>query len=246
MNLQLNSPQFDSESTDQDLSKITPLSKVGSEIKQAREKQQIPISFLAESLKIGEEQLIALEGGDESLLPEKVFIKGMISRVAEKLNLDSEQLIKILSSSVSQMSHQSNKEGSGDSEKAKNKPNIVFLCLLSSSIFFILISTITLERANRQNKLETSENGLIQEIELKKEITISSIKPTKITIINGKGETLFNGIIEIPLKYQLDNGLELYTYRPDLIEIEADGMVNTVLGSKEDIRWHDLSLISNQ
>ena len=72
---------------------LEPLKKIGGLIKQAREEKAISVEDLAGSLRIGQEQLIALENGEEDLLPEKVFIKAMIRRVAERLHLDLNDVI---------------------------------------------------------------------------------------------------------------------------------------------------------
>ena len=69
--------------------KKTPLQKVGEFVKEARQGRNLSVEDLSASLKIGKEQLIALEKGDETLLPEKVFIRAMVRRIAEKLNLDT-------------------------------------------------------------------------------------------------------------------------------------------------------------
>ncbi len=72
---------------------MSPLQKIGQLIKEARERKEMSIGDLAGSLRIGEEQLTAIENGKEELLPEKVFIKAMVRRVAERLNLDLSSLI---------------------------------------------------------------------------------------------------------------------------------------------------------
>ena len=69
--------------------KKSPLQKVGVFIKEARQGRNLSVEDLSSSLRIGKEQLIALEKGDETLLPEKVFIRAMVRRIAEKLNLDT-------------------------------------------------------------------------------------------------------------------------------------------------------------
>ena len=63
----------------------TPLEKAGSFLKEARQGRNISIEELSGSLRIGKEQLIALENGQEDLLPEMVFVKAMIRRVSENL-----------------------------------------------------------------------------------------------------------------------------------------------------------------
>ena len=67
----------------------SPLKKVGEFLREARQGRNLSIEDLSSSIRIGKEQLIALEEGNESSLPEKVFIKAMVRRIAEKLNLDT-------------------------------------------------------------------------------------------------------------------------------------------------------------
>ena len=67
---------------------LKPLQKIGQLIRKTREEKNLSIEDLAGSLRIGQEQLIALERGEEDLLPETVFIKAMIRRVSERLDLD--------------------------------------------------------------------------------------------------------------------------------------------------------------
>tara|TARA_Y100001968_G_scaffold80358_1_gene71515 strand:+ start:499 stop:987 length:489 start_codon:yes stop_codon:yes gene_type:complete len=69
--------------------KKSPLQKVGEFIREARQSRNLSVEDLASSLRIGKEQLIALEEGNESSLPEKVFIRAMVRRIAEKLKLDT-------------------------------------------------------------------------------------------------------------------------------------------------------------
>ena len=69
--------------------KKSPLQKVGEFLREARQARSLSIEDLSSSLRIGKEQLIALEEGDEKSLPEKVFIRAMVRRIAEKLNLDT-------------------------------------------------------------------------------------------------------------------------------------------------------------
>tara|TARA_Y100001968_G_scaffold224414_1_gene207104 strand:- start:1596 stop:2093 length:498 start_codon:yes stop_codon:yes gene_type:complete len=69
--------------------KKTALHAVGDFLREARQGRNLSIEELSSSLRIGKEQLIALESGDESALPEKVFIRAMVRRIAEKLNLDT-------------------------------------------------------------------------------------------------------------------------------------------------------------
>ncbi|WP_170953726.1 helix-turn-helix domain-containing protein [Synechococcus sp. UW179A] len=75
---------------------VSTLQEIGELLRQARVKQGLSCDQLAQSLKMGSEQLQALENGDLERLPEPVFIKAMTRRVASKLSLDSDSLIKRL------------------------------------------------------------------------------------------------------------------------------------------------------
>ena len=76
--------------------KKTALQKVGEFLKEARQGRNLSVEDLSSSIRIGKEQLIALESGDESALPEKVFIRAMVRRIAEKLNLDTSFILEEL------------------------------------------------------------------------------------------------------------------------------------------------------
>ena len=86
--------------------KKSPLQKVGEFLREARQGRNLSVEDLSSSLRIGKEQLIALEEGDEKALPEKVFIRAMVRRIAEKLNLDTSFIFEELN------------------EKKKNEPKI--------------------------------------------------------------------------------------------------------------------------
>ena len=76
--------------------KKPPLQTVGEFLREARQGRNLSIEDLSSLLRIGKEQLIALESGDESALPEKVFIRAMVRRIAEKLNLDTSFILEEL------------------------------------------------------------------------------------------------------------------------------------------------------
>ena len=92
---------------------------IGLAIKKAREEQNISISFLSEALKINEDYIIAIEKGDNSSLPETVYVKAMLKKIFERLNiekLESEDLLP----------------------KKENPTNVFFLlffCLLTFSAY---------------------------------------------------------------------------------------------------------------
>ena len=83
--------------------KKSALRTVGEFLKEARQSRNLSVEDLSSSLRIGKEQLIALESGDESALPEKVFIRAMVRRIAEKLNLDTSFILEELNEKKNNM-----------------------------------------------------------------------------------------------------------------------------------------------
>ena len=61
---------------------------IGLAIKKAREEQNISIVLLSEALKINEDYLMAIEKGDRSSLPELVYVKAMLRKIFERLNIE--------------------------------------------------------------------------------------------------------------------------------------------------------------
>jgi len=80
-----------------------PLVVLGQSLRQAREQQGLSAAALAAQLRMGEEQLQALESGDPERLPELVFVIAQARRVAAALGIDATSLvapIKQLSSQI--------------------------------------------------------------------------------------------------------------------------------------------------
>ena len=77
-------------SEDNNKKENSSLKRIGNFIKEARLSREKSIDELASDLKIGAHQLKAIEEGNEEKLPEKVFVKAMVRRIAQKLKLDTE------------------------------------------------------------------------------------------------------------------------------------------------------------
>lgn len=239
-----------SETTDEAI--ICSISQIGLLLKSEREKQCLSTAFVAASLKIGEEQLIALENGDQTSLPEPVFVKAMARRVAERLNIDAGTLEKILQEKKDEESFNLFKDLNNNNNESKAHKSIKSIFTRSKIFTLIILSIVSLlifkvYRDNSKNKFSLIKEesigyqDLIKDNRPSKEIIISSLRPSKAKIINNLGEVLFEGIIKYPLKYSLDQGIEIYAYRPNLIEISSEGNKSTVLSSFDDLKWHNLS-----
>ena len=107
------------------------LKNIGNFIKEARISKNQSVNELASNLKISEQQLKAIEEGRDDLLPEKVFVKAMIKKISEKLNID-------LNDQINEFNHQEEKfkieEIVEDVQKKQNRKN-TFTFIFAFNIF---------------------------------------------------------------------------------------------------------------
>ena len=130
--------------------KKSPLQKVGEFLREARQARSLSIEDLSSSLRIGKEQLIALEEGDEKSLPEKVFIRAMVRRIAEKLNLDTGFILE-------ELNEKNKKEAKYKTlikkeTTKKNKSINPFIIVLVSGALGLLTSFMVLKYIERAQK----------------------------------------------------------------------------------------------
>ena len=125
---------------------------IGLAIKKAREEQNISIVFLSEALKINEDYLMAIENGDKSSLPELVYVKAMLRKIFERLNIETVD---------TKIKHSSKEKGNilkSESKKVTGKSFYLMISLLSLvAIIFGVYSTrfILLFNSGLDNKYET-------------------------------------------------------------------------------------------
>ena len=125
---------------------------IGLAIKKAREEQNISIVFLSEALKINEDYLMAIEKGDRSSLPELVYVKAMLRKIFERLN------IEIVDTRVHHSSTEKGNIAKNESKGITGKSFYLMISLLS--LFAIILGAystrfILLFNSGLDNKYET-------------------------------------------------------------------------------------------
>ena len=136
------------------------LQKVGEFLREARQSRNLSVEDLSSSIRIGKEQLIALEKGDEKSLPERVFIRAMVRRIAEKLNLDTSFILKELNEKRKiepKDSHLIKKENS-----KKNKKFNPFSMIIVSGALGLLTSIMVLKYIEKvqNNPINTQKSEI--------------------------------------------------------------------------------------
>ena len=133
--------------------KKSPLQNVGEFLREARQGRNLSVEDLSSLLRIGKEQLIALESGDESALPEKVFIRAMVRRIAEKLNLDTSFILEELNEKKDNEPKPSPVIKKKNTRKNKNFNPFIFIILSGALGLFTSIMLV--------KYIQKGENGSI-------------------------------------------------------------------------------------
>ena len=143
------------------------LRRIGNFIKEARLSRDQSIQELASDLKIGAHQLQAIEEGNEEKLPEKVFVKAMVRRIAQKLKLDTEFIMNEFKTERKEVKiEEIVEEVSNKNKKSRKSRNFNpvgffifilisgFLGLIASSLIFNLIPDYFQNQSPSQDLIE--------------------------------------------------------------------------------------------
>ena len=143
------------------------LKRIGSFIKEARLGENQSIEELASNLKMGSHQLIAIEEGNEDLLPEKVFVKAMVRRISEKLKIDTSLIMKEFTTESEEV-----KVGEivqRDLSKAKQNKSInkkysigFILFILISGVLGLLASSMIFDIFSNSSQIQMPKKELLQ------------------------------------------------------------------------------------
>ena len=119
------------------------LKRIGNFIKEARISRNQSIEELASELKIGVHQLMAIEEGNEDILPERVFIKAMVRRISEKLKLDTDFIMNEFKIKRKEVKIEEIVQEVSNKNKNKNKTKLKGFNINSLSVgIFVFISGI--------------------------------------------------------------------------------------------------------
>ena len=249
-------------------SESNALASTGAALKQGREALGLSLHDLASQLHMGDEQLTALEAGDRSNLPEAVFIRASVRRVANKLGLNPEPLIAKLRD-LDQTSERKGSQLPRDSSnlpKAKSskpaettiKPQHRGWGWLRLGTGLVALSAALAtgwswsQNTNRQPPQQqhanntktaappTSTTTTAQDKAITT-VTILTSEPSWIALRNQRGDLLFEGMVDQEKTLTTDQPLEIYAGRPDLVRVNLGGHQQGPLGPIDQMRWYPIT-----
>ena len=244
---------------------VSTLQEIGELLRQARVSQGLTCDQMAQSLKMGSEQLQALETGDLERLPEPVFIKAMTRRVASKLGLDGDSLISRLQD-VLPAPKTTNLSAAADGAGTKNVATTVSesskrpatpwqrLALAALAIGTVTGGVVVVASQRRSVELASVKAVTVvkppaapppQPLSPKEkasgQISISSQEPSWVSIRNGEGEVVYEGTLSERKILPTESQLEILPGRPDLVLISDGDDAPKPLGPIDQVRWYKLN-----
>ena len=230
---------------------------VGHALRDGREQRELNQQELANRLHIGVEQLVALETGRIDGLPEPVFVKAMVRRIASYLQIDPDPLVAQLQRSPGSDGLQSSDIDAEDTQASpktqtttKNNTLPLMLWLLpivllgAAGAFWGLNRTSQKPLTASAPPVSTVRGTVPPPASVPSSKTpvlqISSLEPSWITI-RRNGEVEFEGLLEQPTVIDDPHEVEVYAGRPDLVMVDKAGEPGTPLGPITPLQWYSLS-----
>ena len=247
-----------------DQGKAKGLVEAGRQLAEARAAAGLSQNQLASQMHMGEEQLAALERGDQAELPEPVFIKAMVRRLSSHLGLDADAMVQTLgpltTNQPKRTTHGATTRGITPQKQRTVHPlPLVALAGLAGFGFVVWSNASELTRFAQglrptKQTLEPSEADLeVAEVVEEPDVlivpapstadlglTISSSEPSWIAL-RREGIVEFEGLLNGERKIDNPDLVEIYAGRPDLVQLSSPNAETRTLGAVNDIRWIPLN-----
>ena len=247
-----------------DQGKATGLVEAGRQLAEARAAAGLTQNQLASQMHMGEEQLAALERGDQAELPEPVFIKAMVRRLSSHLGLDADAMVQALgplnTSQPKRPAPRATTRGiTPQRQRAVNPLPLVALAGLAGLGFVVWSNASEFKRFAQSLRpanptLEPSEANLeVAEVSDERDalivpapptaelgLTISSREPSWIAL-RREGIVEFEGLLNGERRVENPELVEIYAGRPDLVQLSSPNAETRTLGAVNDIRWIPLN-----
>ena len=243
-----------------DQGKAKGLVEAGRQLAEARAAAGLSQNQLASQMHMGEEQLAALERGDQAELPEPVFIKAMVRRLSSHLGLDADAMVQTLgpltTNQPKRTTHGATTRGITPQKQRTVHPlPLVALAGLAGLGFVVWSNASELTRfaqGLRPTKQILEPRGADLEVaEVVEEpdvlivpapptadlgLTISSSEPSWIAL-RREGIVEFEGLLNGERRIEDPELVEIYAGRPDLVQLTSPNTETRTLGAVDDIRW---------
>lgn len=226
------------------LSRQALLQELGSSLRAARERHGLSLKDLAAQLHMGPEQLRALEAGDESNLPEPVFVIAQARRLADALGIDINPLLASLKQpSTLALTAATGQTQSGDAHRKGGWPVLLLVAAAGMAAVagigvwaWPLLHRPAKPSEARVPALKTSAVPSPPPVTAAS-LRLRSPQTSWIEVQRSNGTVLFQGNLQGERSFPLAGGLRVKAGRPDLVQASLGNGPARTLGPIELIRW---------
>lgn len=235
------------------------LAEVGRSIQERREALGLSAEQLAGTLHLGVEQLRSLELGDLQGLPEPVFIKAMVRRIAGHLRLDADALanqLGTISTPTRKPIITAAASMTASPERRRRGMLLPIVLLITAGGGGAMLLRTRLAMSPVQTPAESMEKPAAPTPQqpvteskpvsaappepLASSLTISSREPSWIAL-RRNGNLEFQGTLVEDRTVDDPDNVEIYAGRPDLVMVKRPGAEASALGAIDAVRWYRLS-----
>jgi cytoskeletal protein RodZ len=239
---------------------IPELVQLGERLAAARRDQGLSLEDLADRLRLGSEQLMALEAGDHRHLPEAVFVVAQAKRVAGALGIDvSEQITDLQNSRLKRLGR------TPPARPLQRKPRTppaparrgglpgwmwaalvllgggaVAVAAMQGRIPAPAVSSGTTAAPAKATDPGGSTPPATAPAALRPapdQLLLESRQPSWLEVRTAAGETLFRGTFTGEKRFPLGSGLRVLAGRPDLVTATAGTLAPQTLGRIDQVVW---------
>ncbi|MFM8258689.1 MAG: helix-turn-helix domain-containing protein [Vulcanococcus sp.] len=225
------------------------LERLGSSLREARLEQGFSLSDLAAKLRMGEEQLRALEDGNQAQLPEPVFVIAQSRRVAAALGIDVTPLLAPLKQASTLAPHPAALAQQPPGQRQAAGPLRLPAPLLAAAALLAAAGGGLLWGWPQLRQLGSAIHGPATTASpaatppkpkpsaSANELRLSSREPSWLEVQTSTGAVLFQGTFRGERRFPLNQGLRVKAGRPDLVQASLGDQPPRALGPIEQIRW---------
>lgn len=218
------------------------LEQLGCSLREARQQQGLSLSTLAAKLRMGDEQLRALEDGNLARLPEAVFVIAQSRRVADALGIDITPLLAPLKQ-VTPLAQAPVGQRHATAQRRLPWPLLAVAALLAAAGGGLMWGWPQLrQQTDAAHSQTTAGRPTLATAKPKPstkagELQLSSPEPSWLEVQTSSGVVLFQGTLQGERRFPLTAGLRVKAGRPDLVQARLGDQPPRALGPIEQIRW---------
>ncbi|MCP9798970.1 helix-turn-helix domain-containing protein [Cyanobium sp. Lug-B] len=242
---------------------IPELVQLGERLAAARREQGLSLEDLADRLRLGTEQLAALETGDHRHLPEAVFVVAQAKRVAGTLGIDVSQQISDLQQSRLMRLGRSPAARPPLQRKLRTPPaparrsgppgwlwavlvllggGAVAVAALQGRLPVPMVAGVPTAapspgQATASGQPDAPAPAPAAPRPAPDQLLLESRQPSWLEVRTAAGETLFRGTFTGAKRFPLDSGLRVLAGRPDLVTASAGTLPPQTLGRIDQVVW---------